>query len=256
MPDLAELKTGGAQIEPLGERSWRLSIPAGDGRAYRVAQLDDYNRRQRRDFPWKPPLVMSLRACASSATIPGTWGFGLWNDPFAMGVMGGGSLRLPALPNAAWFFYGSPPNYLTLRDDRPAQGWLASVFRAPPLPTAWMFAAAPGLPLMFFGPTFRLLRRVGRKVLRQDSAAIPHNPADWHNYCLEWRASGVRFQVDGETVLDTPISPRGPLGLVIWVDNQYMALAPNDRPRYGWLPGDPAWIEIDDLTLQPAPVSS
>jgi hypothetical protein len=51
-------------------------------------------------------------------------------------------LRLPALPNTAWFFFASPPNYLSLRDDLPAQGALAAVFRSPRLPASLLVLGA------------------------------------------------------------------------------------------------------------------
>jgi len=79
-----------------------------------------------RTFPCQPPYSLELSCRASALAIPGTWGFGLWNDPFNMAVLSRAELlRLPALPNAAWFFYAAPPSYLSLRDDLPAQGWLA-----------------------------------------------------------------------------------------------------------------------------------
>lgn len=245
-----ELKTDSAEVQVLGEQAWRLSIPAGDARAYRVAQIDDYSRRTRKNFPWQPPVRLDLQARASAADIPGTRGFGLWNDPFSMGTIAGGGLRLPALPNTAWFFFASPPNYLSLRDDRPAQGPLAATFRSPPLPTAWVFLAAPALPWMAWRPGFQLLRRVGRKILRQDAASLPIDPTGWHNYRLEWREASVVFWVDGEIVLETTIVPRGPLGAVIWVDNQFMALPQDNRPKYGWLEGDDAWIEVQNFSIE------
>ncbi len=215
-----------------------------------MAQIDDYSQRSRRNFPWQPPLRLALQARASTANIPGTWGVGLWNDPFSMGAIAGSGLRLPALPNAAWFFFASPPNYLSLRDDQPAQGPLAATFRSPPLPTAWTFLAAPALPLAFWPTGFRLLRKIGRKILRQDSAALPIDPTEWHDYQLEWRQGGIVFQVDGKTILKTAIAPRGRLGTVIWVDNQYMAMPPDSRPKYGWLEGDTVWIEIQNFSLE------
>ena len=51
--------------------------------------------------------------------------------------------------------------------------------------------------------------------------------------------------------MQTNISPNGPLSLVIWVDNQYAALPPRGRLRYGTLPNpEPAWLEIRELSIQ------
>ncbi len=65
-----------------------------------------------------PPWTFSLRARLSKADLPGTWGFGLWNDPFGLSLgFGGKPARLPALPQTAWFMHASPPNWLSLQDD-------------------------------------------------------------------------------------------------------------------------------------------
>src|SRR5512135_1952178 len=101
-----------AQVISGGQAIWRLTIPPGSSQHYRLAQLDDYDALPRRAFSWEPPLSFALQARASARVIPGTWGFGLWNDPFGMGLLGGTNvLGLPALPNTAWFFFASPQNY-------------------------------------------------------------------------------------------------------------------------------------------------
>ena len=80
-------------------------------------------------------LSLSLRARTSSISPAGTWGFGLWNDPFGLSLgFGGSPFRLPALPNAVWFFYASKQNYLSFTDDkarRHGKGFLAQTFRSP-----------------------------------------------------------------------------------------------------------------------------
>ena len=167
---------------------------------------------------------MSLRARASGLHLAGTWGFGFWNDPFTatLGV-GGAGRRMPALPNAAWFFSASPPNYLAFRDSHPAQGLLAATFSSPRLPF-WL--AAPGvlaLPLLLVRPAARALRSLAGRVIKEDAARLEIDPREWHSYALEWTAGAVRFQVDGEECLVTPAAPRGPLGFVLWIDNQYAA---------------------------------
>ena len=217
-------------------------MPAGAAGRYRLAQVDDYHPLRRRDFPWRPPLRMSLRARASHAAIPGTWGFGLWNDPFSMSLLGGqGARRLPALPQCAWFFYAGAPNWLSLRDDRPGDGFLAATFgRADTaggkmVDRVAMLAALPLLALLPAGGP-RLgsirggLRQAVRRVVAQDAAQVPGDPTAWHNYQMDWQVESVAFYVDGECVLDTPVAPTGPLGCVIWVDNQYLAFShPTER---------------------------
>jgi len=243
--------SGGGVIEAAEEGTWRLGIPAGPAGSYRLAQLDDYSRLRRADFPHKPPLRMRLQVRASSATIPGTWGFGLWNDPFGMGALSGKGPRLPTLPNAAWFFFASPENYLSLRDDLPANGALSAVFRSPMLAGGILLLAAPALALMLIPPAARLARRLGRRIVKEDAAALRIGPGDWHEYSLDWRASKAHFQVDGETVLHTEAAPEGRLGLVIWIDNQYAALAPDGKARYGMLASEEArWIEVRGLAVE------
>jgi hypothetical protein len=246
----AHLAGGGKAVKTrTGE--WRLSIPEGAEGAYRLAQLDDYSPLPRGAFRWQAPLSISLRARASSASIPGTWGFGLWNDPFSMGILGGGGkARLPALPNTAWFFFAAPPNYLSLRDDLPAQGWLAATFRSPRWPLPLLVLGLPALPLLLLPPAARLLRRLASGIIRQDAAALACDPSEWHLYSLEWVESEARFRVDGDEVLRTGMAPMGRLGLVLWVDNQYMSIAADGRMGYGTLANpEEAWVEIGDLEI-------
>jgi hypothetical protein len=246
----------GSQATPYNDGSWRLDVPAQAAGKYRLAQLDDYSGASRGDFPWRPPLTMSLKARASAEELPGTWGFGLWNDPFSLALgFGGGVRRFPAMPNAAWFFYASPDNYLSFRDDLPAQGFLAATFRASLIPAPFLAVLSPALVLFALPVTARILRRLARFLIRQDAVRVDKIPnfkvVDWHDYQMTWTLEGVSFTVDGERVLSTSVSPHGPLGLVLWIDNQYAALLPNGRLSFGNLPfANPAWIEIRDFCLE------
>ena len=158
--------------------------------------------------------------------------------------------RLPAAPNAAWFFFASGQNYLSLRDDLPARGGLAATFRSP----AWASALLPlgilALPLMVLPPARRWLRRVGRQIVRQSAVSLPIDPTEWHSYHLQWNVDRACFQIDGSTVLETGVIPACRLGLVIWIDNQYLSFTPDGRLRFGLLPSQqPHWIEISELSL-------
>ena len=247
--DLKEYLLSGGRVVQTGPAAWRLELPAGSGERYRLAQLDDYHGRARQAFPWRPPMKLLLRARASAESLPGTWGFGLWNDPFGVGIVKGGGFRLPALPNAAWFFFASPPNYLSLRDDLPAQGALAATFRSPRWPSALFLLGIPLIPLLLLPPAMGWLRRWARRIVRQDAVELPIDPTAWHEYALEWSLEQVTFRLDGEVALATGVVPAEPLGLVIWVDNQYAAIPPDGRLRYGTLPNpQPAWIEIEITT--------
>lgn len=241
----------GGEVSTESRGHYLLTIPEGTKANFRLAQLDDYIRLPRRRFPWHPPLTISLQARSSHSEIPGTHGFGLWNDPFSFSLGFGSGNLLPALPNAAWFFFASPPNYLSFRDDLPAYGALAATFRSPPIPT-WL--ASPGLigiPLLMIPPVARLARKIASRVIRQDAAQLIHDPTEWHSYRLEWQVDNVSFYLDENIVLSTEISPQGPLGFVLWIDNQYAAWTPEGRMKYGTLPSPSGWLEVKDLTIQP-----
>jgi hypothetical protein len=238
--------TTGAEVLASGPGAWRLSIPAGEKGAYRLAQVDDTFGLTRRAFHWRAPFALELRARVSTADLPGTWGFGLWNDPFSAGLgVGGTSARLPALPNAAWFFYASPPNHLAFHDGHPAQGFLAATFSAPRVPSALTIFGLPGVPLLALPASARLVRGLLARMLREDAAQLDLDVTAWHAYRMEWLEKSCRFHVDGRMVFETNVSPRGPLGLVIWVDNQYAAFPPDGRLRSGTLAGPAAWMEVE-----------
>jgi hypothetical protein len=252
--------TPNARVEEISRESthYRLSIPSGFSESYRLAQLDDYAPFARRGlFTNRAPLRLSLSARASSDTIAGTWGFGLWNDPFGLSLgFGGNPLRLPALPNAVWFFGASQENYLSFRDDKPAQGFLAQTFRSPKF-HPWMIAA--GLMLPF---SRRMARWLLSRVIEEDGVQLwkPHqqagaqsqgvDPTQWHRYRLDWSLKRVSFEVDEVPVFESPVSPNPPLGLVIWIDNQYAAFTPEGKIAMGVLEGKEAWLEIKDLVMR------
>ncbi len=223
-----------------------MEIPPGPAGTYRWAQLDDYLQRPRSRFPWRPPLRLVLRARVSAQNLPGTWGFGFWNDPFSVGLgVSGTARRLPALPDAAWFFYAGPPNHLAFRDDHPAQGFLAATFASRAFPT---LALAPGmlaLPLLALPPAARLLRRAARYLINEDAALVAGDPLQWRTYWIDWRTDCARFFVDEREIFSTAVTPRAPLGLVIWIDNQYAAFPPSGRLRAGTSPNlETAWLEV------------
>lgn len=251
LPVLILHKTPGASVEEVAPGNWVLSLPAGPGGKYRWAQLDDYLQRSRSDFIWQPPLSFSLRARVSSKELPGTWGFGLWNDPFNVSLgLGGTARRLPALPNAAWYFYASSPNYLSMRDDLPAQGMLMAAFSALPIPSLLLALGLPFLPLAAFPPTAHFLRQMARVFIKQDAAQLAVDTTDWHSYHLDWLSSVVRFSVDEQHVFETRVVPQTRMGFVLWIDNQYAAFPPKSTFKLGTLASPtPAWLEITDLSI-------
>lgn len=232
-----------ASIQPIPD-GFRLSLEAGSAGEYRLAQLDDYTKLARRRFPARPPWTLSLRARASAASLPGTWGFGLWNDPFGLSFgFGGQAFRLPALPNAAWFFHASAENYLSFRPDQAAHGFLAQVFRSPRLDRRLLLA---GLALLFWRGK---ARQILSAIINEQATALGVEVTEWHHYRLSWEAKRVVFEVDGAIVLETPVSPNPPLGAVIWIDNQFAAFRPQGQLAWGTLANPAAWLEVTQIQV-------
>lgn len=235
--------TPNASIEKTAN-GYLLKIPEGDSSSYRFAQIDDYFGLSRRNFPHHS-LTLSLRAKTSSSSLPGTWGFGLWNDPFGMSLgFGGRHWRLPTLPNAAWFFGASEQNYLSFTDDKPAQGFLAQTFRSPKFHPLLIPA---GISLPFFR---KGTRKLLSKVIAEDSSAPSVDVTQWHEYRLEWSEKRVAWYVDDALVLESPVSPNPPLGLVIWIDNQFASFPPSGKIGFGVLEGPEAWLEISGMVMR------
>ena len=245
-------KTAEAQVAQDPDGTWKLIMSAGQAGSYRLAQLDDYRGIKRRKLPWMPPLLMSLEAKISRKAVPGTWGFGLWNDPFSAGLgFGGGLRRLPALPNAAWFFFASPENHLSLRDDLPASGALAAGFRAPHWPWPLLGLAALAFPLLLLPQTAAVLRPRAAQIVQQDAKNLALDTTRWHRYDLEWRIDRVSYWLDGSPVHQSPLSAQGPLAVVIWLDNQFAALPPSGGLRMGSLANsEPIELKIKNFRIE------
>ena len=237
--------TPDARVEQISENSshYLLSIPGGKANEYRLAQLSDYALLPRWNFPHSS-LTLSLNARVSSNNIPGTWGFGLWNDPFGMSLgFGGRRFRVPALPNAVWFFGASDENYLSF-SDKPGNGFLAQSFRSPKFHP---LLALAGLILPF---SRKLTRQLMSRVIAEDGIKLGVDPTGWHQYRFDWSPKRVLIEVNNVKVLESAVSPNPPLGLVIWIDNQYAAFTPEGKSGFGVLENpEPAWLEIKDVML-------
>jgi hypothetical protein len=243
--------TPSSTIVPLGDGHWLLTIPAGAAGRYRWAQLDDYMQLSRSKFLWQPPVKLSLRARLSAPDLPGTWGFGFWNDPFNASLgLGGTARRTPTLPDTAWFFYGSPSNYLAFRDDHPSHGLLAATFASTTIPPLLLAFALPLMPLLAWPRSARLLRRWARRFIREDTARLELDVTAWHLYQLELERQRVRFLLDGRVAFETPVAPQSRQGFVLWIDNQFAAFPPDGHLRFGTLDNSqPAWLEVDQITV-------
>lgn len=231
----------------------RFSNSDTSDQQYSNAQVDDYQGRPRRRFPWRPPLKLTVRARFSHPVgqVSGTAGFGFWNDPFLMT-----EARVPTLPRAIWFFYASPPSDMKLDKATPGRGWKAATIDAL-RPTAFILApiALPAALLMNLRPLYRWLWPPIQRALNVEEAVVSdadHVMTDWHTYVIEWGTKSAAFRVDGAPVLEDAPAPRGPLGFVIWLDNQYMIVKPWGRFGWGLLeaPGH-QWLEVDWWEISP-----
>jgi hypothetical protein len=236
---------GAGRLES-GDSTVRLVTQDARTGVYSDAQLDDYHSLPRRQWPWRPPLQMQARARASHSSLVGTAGFGFWNDPF---TLSGG---VTALPEAVWFFYASPPSDMALVPDVPGWGWKAAVVHAAradailqSVPTAIAVLWA-----RLTGRTQTAARWVQR-ISGAHEAPLNLDWTDWHTCELEWRGDTAMFRVDGNQVLRAPDPPRGPLGFVTWVDNQFAVATPRGQFRFGTLnaPGR-QWLELDWIDIE------
>jgi hypothetical protein len=243
----------GSTVTTTGE-VWRFTNstpPHGASRTpYTNAQIDDYQGLRRRDFRWKAPLTLTVRARFSSDHPQGTAGFGFWNDPFLMT-----GFRMPALPRAVWFFYGAGPHHnLKLAKGVSGHGWKCATIDA--IRPAF-FALAPtaplAVPLMNIDAIYERLWPIGQRAIGVSEAELPGGiMTAWHTYTLEWREGAAAFFVDGERVHRAPTAPRGRLGFVMWIDNQALTLTP--WGAFGWrtLPIEgQQWMEVSQLAITP-----
>jgi hypothetical protein len=244
-------RTTGSKVEESEAGLWHLSIPPGQPNQYRWAQLEDYSNIPRARFAWQPPVRLECSARVSHNPHPGTWGFGFWNDPFSASMkIKGAGFRLPALPNAAWFFYASPESQLSLQANQEACGLLAAVFRSPLIPS-WVFIPAYLLsPLLFIHAVSRLARKFLAGIVNDEFTNLEIDPTQWNRYRLEVLKDRVEAYVNGNLAFRSSHVPRGHLGALVWIDNQYAGFSPDGRIQAGLLEnGEPAWLEVKDWIL-------
>jgi hypothetical protein len=244
--------SGRVEARPDG---FRLHIGPASG--YSDAQLDDTRGRPRRGLLHRPPSRLTLEARASAAAPGGTLGFGFWNDPFPSwaGEAGAGRL-LPASPQALWFFYASPPSHIPFSPDGPPDGWAAAAYRGPALPgVALTAAAAAGAVGMLISPLRAALLRAHWRWFEGRQSAPLTGLESWHGYGVDWQDDHATFTVDGRVVLEASLRVAGPLGIVIWIDNQWASLSMDVGLRAGVLPSLPeSWLDVRAVELNGSPV--
>jgi hypothetical protein len=229
------LLTKGNGKSVLSDELISFELPENITKSYSNSQLDDYRTLSRGDFKWSPPLKMSLDAIfeitenKDGSKLTGTSGFGFWNDPFMMT-----GLRWPTLPKALWFFYSSSESELYLNEASKGNYWRAMSLDAHHFK---FFSILPLLSLSF--PLFNITKfrewmwpKV-RKLFKGEEKIIKTNQFDWHKYEIQWEKDYVTFSIDNKQLYRTEYSPKGPLGLVIWMDNQYLKIKPTGKIAFG-----------------------
>ncbi len=247
-PDWRQHIVGSGVLEATGHTLLFINNRTSSGR-YTNAQIDDYQGLPRKGFLWRPPLKMTMRARFShqAGELSGTAGFGFWNDPFMMT-----GRRLPTLPRVMWFFYASPPSNIKLDLNTPGQGWKAATMDAKRPLFFFLAATVPVfVPLMNIRPLYRRLWPVAQRAMGVSEVALEMPMTEWHTYAIEWGQRRSRFSVDGKAVLESASSPQGPLGFVMWLDNQYAVVTPWGRLGYGLLESpERQWMEVDSLSIE------
>ncbi|MFP4321404.1 MAG: hypothetical protein ACLFTK_03025 [Anaerolineales bacterium] len=212
---------------------------------YANAQIQDYGRI----MPHRPPLRLTLEARFSHSqdALRGTAGFGFWNAPFAP------ALRRIRLPKSAWFFFGSPPLDLPFAQGVPGYGFKAATLDvATPLFMTLLPLAPLGVVAMRVPPLYRTFYPIAQHAIRASEAALQQDMTLWHHYQLDWTREGITFHINGEQVHHSRYRPRGRLGFVAWIDNQYAIVTPQGRLGWGLVNSDQTQeLHIRHLNIRP-----
>lgn len=226
MPDNWTItQMGRGTVQSQTDNLW-LTVPSGSSDTYHDAQITDY-LPQHLNFHNRPPLRLTLTARAEG-DIQGTAGFGFWNHMFTPNERG---FRIP---QAIWFFFGSPPNNIALANGVAGQGWKAATFDAQHWTFYGLLPLAPiGFLLMRNRMLYDKLWRIGQKAIGVSEVALETALLhDFHTYTIDWRVDGATFSVDGQIVMQTDAVPTKPLGFIAWIDNQYAIVTP--QGQFGW----------------------
>lgn len=226
-------------VTPAGSL-WALDLPEADSSTYSNAMITSY--RSRTDFKFTSRIQLELTAHIEG-DLHGTAGFGFWNHPYGLGVR---------LPRAVWFFFSSRPSDMPLALDVPGYGFKAAVFDA----QRWLFYTllpfAPlGVLLMRVPALYNKLWPIGQRAIGVDErildADLLRSP---RRYTVDWRHEAVEFKIDDNSIFSTQRVPRGRLGFVAWIDNQFAIVTPQGKFQFGLVSAaQPQRLIIDDVSL-------
>lgn len=243
-PRFTRIEVGCARIERC-RPGVRLVVEGAQPDALSDAEINDLHSLRRRDFPWRPPVRLEVRARFShpAGSLLGTAGFGFWNNPFDP------DRGAVAPPNAVWFFYASPPSRMPFTPDGAPHGWKAASLNSGSLPgplvaLGTILLRAPGLGRLAYAVA--RLRGIKAHERLLDDALM----TGWHTYTILWERDVALFLVDGEEVLRAPNPPTVPLGFVAWVDNNCARERPGADLEWRRLAvPQRQWMELEQLTI-------
>jgi hypothetical protein len=245
-PALTRLELGSGRVEL--NNGLRMIVEATASGAYSDAQIFDYAAMKRFAYPNRSPLRMVVRARAShdAEQLIGTAGFGFWNQPYMPGTL---SFRLP---RAAWFFFGSHASNMAFAHGVPGFGWKAATLDTSRLPFLLLAPGAPlGFLLMRIPALYRTLWPVGQWAIGAAEAVVQEPLSEPHTYRLDWLPNSVLFYVDNRLILRSPFAPKGPLGFVAWLDNQFAIVTPQGNIQMGLLPiQQQQWLALESLVIE------
>lgn len=141
---------------------------------------------------------------------------------------------------------------MALARDVPGCGWKASQIDAANTRFLALLPTAPVAALLMRSQRlYYWLWPIAQRAMRVSEHVIAEAPDNaWHDYCLTWARDGTRFSIDGACVHEVGMSPRGPLGFVAWIDNQYAVVTPQGRIGFGVTAVDSASaLEIAQLQI-------
>lgn len=141
---------------------------------------------------------------------------------------------------------------MALARDVPGHGWkVATLDAGRPLALALLPLAPFGFLLMRVPALYRRLWPVAQRAIGVSEALLPVDLSEPHTYSLDWLPDGVTFRVDRQIVHEATASPRGPLGLIAWMDNQYAIITPQGRIGFGVTPiPREQWLALDEIAIE------